>query len=188
VLLDNEDPVAFEASGYGITFNHEPLAREMNSSAFFLNLIYLNSDQDVKQIRIYPYKATYGADLARVWKVLLDIMPRSVESTRADLAFATGTPEEDEGEALPPAREIIPKQLPPFLTPWTYIGPNHLTAESRPFLRELPAKESQPFFDGWIIRAADNLLERPSPEFLEKLRSAPNPVPLSYRQPEIVDK
>ncbi|HKQ04346.1 MAG TPA: hypothetical protein VJ464_04385 [Blastocatellia bacterium] len=185
-ILTKQDAAAFEASGQAIIFNHEPLAREMNRSTFFLTHSYLGTHPDVKQIRVYPSVIASGPELDRVWDFMTDVMPRFVEATQPGLAMATGSPEEDDyTEYLPNAAEIHPGELPPFFTPWNYIGPDCLTQERRRFLDRLPATRSEPFGEGWLLQVVRSLSQWPSPEFLERLRSAPNPQPVGYRQPRI---
>lgn len=183
--IENEDAGALRPDGFRIVFNHAGLAAAYEQTAWFLAISYLGEDPAVKEFRIHPYKSASGEELDRVWKTTVDLMQRFVAITNPSLALATGRPEQDEDtDYLVSANELSPGSLPPFLTPWNYIGPDRLNEDRRQFLRRLPAAQSEPLGDGWLLRVTLGLTEKPPAELLRELRHAPDNHPVGYRYPK----
>jgi hypothetical protein len=184
-VIERGDMELFEEAGDTFTAKHAGMGRATGSRLWTMEFRFVSDYAPAwAEIQLDPaLKEAEPNAIAAVWDFLLFAMPRFVESTSPSLAMANGADEEEE-LALPSGRRLPADGLPPWFTPWTYLGPDRLDAERREWLRSLPAHHSGPLGEGWLVQAVPDLFHDPDPAFLDALENAPGQR-IGYRQASV---
>jgi hypothetical protein len=186
-VFGNEDVAAFNAEGETITFTHDALARSENTR-FYIRISYFNSNPHLQQIRLVVPEDAVGSRLQPLWQIFRDIMLGFTDALKPSLALATVTQVDESGadtaddDELPMSEDVSDDGLPRVLLPWNYFGPDRLTDDLAAFLGTLDAFKSEQHGEGWLLEVVADVTQPPSHEFLDSLKSASVPHPISYRQ------
>jgi hypothetical protein len=116
------------------------------------------------------------------WKIGLQLMPRLIKELEPKLAFMNGRLVDYEGPTFPPEESFAGPALPPWFTPWTYLGSEKLTADLKAGLAHLPAVVTGPLGSGWQVQAIRELEAKPDPRFVRALTTLTSD-PIGYRGP-----
>lgn len=189
-ILEMGDVMASEDTGYRFSFKHEPMARMLGQRSWNITFRYLNDiSPNTSEIRIIPMLGDLSEESNRVvFDFMLYALPRFVQAASPNLALMNGIDESEEWKdaenerSLPIADSIQVSSLPPFFTPWVYLGANLLTEQRRFWLKDLRAFKTQPLGEGWLVQSVPDLYTQPSSEFVDQLKRAPESKPIGYRQ------
>jgi hypothetical protein len=183
--LASGDEERFSSMGECLEVEHVSMGTATGSDLWTLSFDWIDYDDEPggSEIHINPLlpEASKDAVLA-VWKFMDSALRGFVLATKPSLAMANGLDEREGMGDLPTVGQIKPGEWPPFLAPWTYLGPDRLTADKRRFLSQLPVHETGELDEGWLLRPVSDLLAEPDPRFLAALAGPANGRILGYRQ------
>jgi hypothetical protein len=180
-MLEQGDLELFREKGCVLGVKHGPMGRLTGTDVWTMPFhCFPIPEANVTEIVLSPALVeSTERSIRAVGEFMFHALPRLVRAMEPDVAMMNGLAGwEAEGE-LPDGEDLRPGGLPPFFTPWVYLGPGRLTANRRRWLAALPAYRTEQLGEGWIVQAVPDLLTRPAPDFLKELRDG---FGMEYRQ------